>query len=100
MSDSLVLDIGGEIGALVIHTGPHMDGAEIELSPINDDCARFHNMVHPRTICGARSYSAVFPAITEGEYTVWRDSTTRAGVLTIRGGKVTEYHWDDTPSGE
>ena len=96
--DSLVLDIGGEIGALIIHTGPEMDGAEIELSPVGDDAARFHNMVHPRAVGTALVHSAVFPAVTQGEYTLWRDDHTRVGTLSIHGGEVAEHYWDDTPA--
>lgn len=93
MDDSLVLDIGGEIGALVIHADPRMDGQEIELSPADDDTARFHNMVHPRSVSGGLVHNAVFPAITQGEYTVWSDTDTRHGTVTIRGGEVTDYRW-------
>ncbi|GAB3799282.1 hypothetical protein GCM10027605_12510 [Micromonospora zhanjiangensis] len=32
---TVVLDIGGDTGALVIHTGPELLGAEIEVSPVD-----------------------------------------------------------------
>jgi hypothetical protein len=43
-SNNLVLDIGGDTGALLIHTGPELDQAEIEISPGQDPGApRRHN---------------------------------------------------------
>ena len=91
--DSLVLDIGGEIGALVIHADAALDGAEIELSPVGADANRFHNMVHPRRAGATTMYTAVYPAVTEGAYTVWRNKDTRHGIVNITGGQVTEYVW-------
>jgi hypothetical protein len=93
VADSLVLDIGGEIGALVIHTGPELVDAEIELSPLEHDDQRFHNMVHPRRMPDGVRHSAVFPQVKAGIYTVWRNGYTRHGVVRVAGGCVTNYHW-------
>ena len=67
---------------------------------LGGDAARFHNMIHPRTVDAALVHSAVFPAVTQGEHTLWRDEHTRVGTLSIHGGEVTEHIWDDTPSGQ
>lgn len=91
--DTLVLDIGRDIGALIIHTPPELDDAEIEISPVTDPHARTHNQVHPRRSPTGIRYSAVFPAVQAGDYTLWRDATTTHGRISIRGGTVTEYHW-------
>jgi hypothetical protein len=91
--DSLVLDIGGEIGALVIHTGREMDLAEIELSPVGADHQRFHNQVHARELPDGIRHNAVFPHVHAGTYTVWRDALTVHGTVTIAGGQVTDYTW-------
>jgi hypothetical protein len=93
VNDSLVLDIGGQIGALVIHTGPELVDTEIELSPIGADDARIHNVVHPRRIPGGTRHSAVFPDVVEGTYTVWRDPTSKHGTVTVQGGQVSDYDW-------
>lgn len=93
-SDSLVLDIGGDIGALIIYTGPELVDTEIDLSPEGDDDARFHNMVHPRQLGSTVVFTAVYPAVEAGTYTVWRDRTTRQGSVTITGGHVTEHRWN------
>jgi hypothetical protein len=92
--DSLVLDIGGDIGALVIHTGPELDEAEIEISPGRDATVRrSHNQVHARRSGQGTTYSAVFPSVPAGEYTVWHHDGTPQGWVAIRGGQVTEHHW-------
>jgi hypothetical protein len=92
--DSLVLDIGGDIGALLIHTGADRAENEIEISPGRPDpgSSRTHNVVHARhSRHGATTYSAVFPQLASGDYTVWRDRATPHGTVTIHGGQITEY---------
>ncbi|HEX5402217.1 MAG TPA: hypothetical protein VFX16_07945 [Pseudonocardiaceae bacterium] len=90
MTDSLVLDIGGDIGALVIHTEPELAETEIELSPVGAT-TRSHNVVHPRHHGSGVTHSAVFPQLTAGTYTVWRDAVTPHGTVTVTGGQVAEY---------
>lgn len=91
-ADSLVLDIGGAIGALVIHTDAGRNGAEIEISPTSDPAARrSHNVVHAHHNRHGVQHSAVFPDVTEGTYTVWADATTPHGTVTVHGGQVSDY---------
>ena len=91
---SMLLDIGGDFGALIIHTGPEHNEVEIEISPYDDGTARTHNQVHARHNQHGTSYSAVFPSVAAGEYTIWRQDDTPQGSVTIHGGQVTEHHWD------
>jgi hypothetical protein len=90
--DSLVLDIGGTIGALVIHAGPELSEQEIEISPADRDIPREHNVVHARRDRYRTAYTAVFPSVPEGDYTVWRRDGSPHAVVSIRGGEVTEHH--------
>lgn len=94
MTDSLVLDIGGHIGALVIHAGPELAEQEIEISPTTADpgAHREHNVVHARRGRDRTAYTAVFPSVAAGDYTVWRRDGAPHAVVTIRGGAVTEHH--------
>jgi hypothetical protein len=90
---AVVLDIGGDIGALVLYTGAEDDAAEIDISPGTDPTApRSHNQVHPRRAPAGTVYSAVYPALGAGEYTLWRDEHTPEATITIRGGQITEHH--------
>ena len=93
-SDGLILDIGGNIGALIIHTGPDLSEAEIEISPGADAATpRSHNQVHPRTNRFGTRYNAVFPGVPAGDYTIWHPSGPAKATVTIQGGHITEHHW-------
>jgi len=90
--DSLVLDIGGDVGALVLVTGPELAEQEIEISPGTDAAApRSHNQVHARRWPGGVGHTAVFPSVPAGDYTVWRDDGTPYAIVTIHGGQVTQH---------
>lgn len=87
--DMLVLDIGGDIGALMITTGPSLDEAEIEISPGTDPAAkRTHNQVHVRRYGNQVAYTAVYPTVEAGDYTVWHLDGTPYAQVTVRGGEV------------
>lgn len=90
--DSLVLDIGGTVGALVIHAGAELAEQEIEISPTDQPTRREHNVVHARQDRYRTAYTAVFPAVAEGDYTVWQHDGSPHAMVTIRGGEVTEHH--------
>jgi hypothetical protein len=90
--DSLVLEIGGSVGALVITTGPELAEEEIEISPGIDPTAhREHNVVHARRDRDVvMAYAAVFPAVDAGDYTVWNHDGSPYAVITVHGGQVTQ----------
>ncbi len=90
--DSLLLDIGGTVGALVITTGPELAEEEIEISAGVDPAERrTHNVVHPRRNRDVvMAYAAVFPTVTAGEYTVWNHDGSPYAVVTVHGGQVTQ----------
>ena len=88
--DNLVLDIGGDTGALVIHAPADRDQAEIEISPAGSD-ARSHNVVRARATGGGTRYAAVFPALPTGDYVVWQDAAAAAGTITVHGGQVASF---------
>jgi hypothetical protein len=88
-ADNLLLDIGADTGALIIHASPDRDQDEIEISPAGTSGARTHNVVRARRTPAGIHYAAVFPALPAGDYIVWRDTVTAAGLATIAGGQVT-----------
>jgi hypothetical protein len=97
---AVILDIGGDIGALVLYTDASDDEAEIDISPGTDPTAtRSHNQVHPRRAPAGTVYSAVYPSLPAGRYTIWRDESTAEAVVTIHGGQITE-HVLSAPLGE
>lgn len=87
---SVVLDIGGTIGALIIYTDGSQAGREIEISPLGQDTNRSHNVVHERLLNGRTIFAAVFPSVEQGRYTVWQTGSIPASEIEIEGGKVAE----------
>jgi hypothetical protein len=92
--DDLVLDIGADTGALVIRAAIDRDQAEIEISPVNGEQGRTHNIVRRREAPSGAVYAAVFPAVPAGDYVVWRDADTAAGTVTVDGGRVASFRLD------
>jgi hypothetical protein len=93
-SGSVVLNVGPGIGALVLHVPADLDRREIEISSHASPAARrTHSQVRERRTAGRVQYAAVYPDLTAGDYTIWRDATTALGVVTIESGHVTSYDW-------
>jgi hypothetical protein len=118
---SVVLELGGVVGVLVLEATAELSGREIEISPVggtdhhhhdNDHdpdrahdhghahdhdarAHRTHSMVRERGTAAGKSYAAVYPGLAIGTYTVWRDRDTPVGTVTIDGGRVTRYRWPD-----
>jgi hypothetical protein len=93
---SVVLELGGSIGALILQAdGAHL-GWEIEISPVarhgDPEPVRTHSMVRERDTVPP-TYDAVYPELAEGEYTIWRDHDTPAGTVTITGGQVSTFRF-------
>ena len=88
-----VLDIGDDIGALVLLTPQHLVGQEIEVSPVDDDKRRTHTEVHLRTVGGRTIGVAVYPSLPEGRYRIWDADPVRQHQVPIVGGQVAEVDW-------
>jgi hypothetical protein len=91
--ESVVLDIGQDIGALMIYTDPTLRGREIEVSPVGSAATRVHVEVLERWVNGRQVFAAVFPTLHEGSYNIWQHSTKPSGTASITGGKVTTMDW-------
>ncbi|MGA8115518.1 MAG: phospholipase [Actinocatenispora sp.] len=97
---TVVLDIGGDIGALVVHTDATELGREIEISDATrPEAPRTHSAVRERIIGARSSHCAVYPQVPAGRYLLWDDADTPAGEVTVTGGRVTEYRWAAPPPG-
>jgi hypothetical protein len=93
-----ILDIGGDVGALLISTDLQMVGAEVEIYPADRPDARTHTAIHRREVGSTVSASGLFPALDAGSYRLLRAKgaapTDADPVLTITGGEVTTHRWD------
>jgi hypothetical protein len=96
--EHVVLDIGQDIGALIVHTEAGMLGVEVEISATGQDNRRTHKDVLEREINGGPAYTAVFDKIREGTYTLWVDNVARARDVVVTGGAVAELDWSAEPA--
>ncbi len=92
---AVVLDIGGDVGALVLHARGLPIGQEIELAPVDGSTTPVHVAIVPRPVpAGGVLPTAVFGSLTEGPYDVWLRPRDRDHAVALRinvvGGAVTE----------
>jgi len=88
-----VVDIGGDIGALVVNTDASLDEREIEITPVGSH-ARTHTVVRARHLPdGGIVYAGVFPAVPAGEYTLLALGTRPDSNVAVTGGEVTQIEW-------
>jgi hypothetical protein len=117
---AVLLDIGGDIGAVVITMPVGMLGVEVEIAPVggrahghshhdhDHDHGHPHPHAHPHLVHvgvvnrprdgrgGAPVPTAVFGEVREGEYEVYeRPDGPTALVVSVRGGAVTELVWPE-----
>jgi hypothetical protein len=95
--EHVVLDIGGDVGALIINTHAGMHGLEVEISATGQDDCRTHKDVLEREINGRPAYTAVFDKLQEGTYTLWVDDFARAREVLVSGACVAELDWSGAP---
>ena len=89
---SVVMNLGGDIGALIIEAGRAQLGSEIEISPAAGG-TRTHSMVRERLTRPDPRYDAVYPDLAAGEYTIWRDARTPTATVAVVGGQITHFAW-------
>lgn len=93
---TVMLNIGGGIGALIIHTPGRLHGHEIEVSPAARPDERTHAAVRARYVRGGVTFCVVLDALPEGRYTLWQRGDVPVAEVAIRGGAVTEFTWPGT----
>jgi hypothetical protein len=89
----VAIDIGGDIGALIVHTDPEMHGVEIEISAAGEDNNRTHKQVLERKLSDRPAFTAVFDGLPAGRYTLWVDDEPRAWEVEIEGARIAELDW-------
>lgn len=89
----VMVDIGEDAGALIIHSNSDLQGTEIEISPVGTNALRQHVAVLKRTINGRTIWAAVFPSLTPGAYSLWRPGRPSPDQVSISAATVTEVDW-------
>ena len=90
-----VLDIGDDVGALVLYTSVELVGAEIEISPDGEPDRRRHVAVHPRQYPGGTAYAAVYYGLEAGSYQLWAADGSVALTVSVEGNTITEAMWPE-----
>lgn len=84
-----ILDIGEDIGALLLHVPAHHLEEEIHVAPLDDPDHRTHTVVREHPLPGGRhAVAALFPTLTAGKYQIIGYDIA----VSILGGHVTEQH--------
>jgi hypothetical protein len=87
-TEPAVLDIGEDIGALVIYTREEFRGKEIQVSLKGSNSARLvHTAVWERRFNGRVVFAGIYPSLPVGDYIIW---THPSREITIVGGSVAE----------
>lgn len=90
---TVVLDIGGDVGSLMILTSAELAGAEIEISPVGHAEARTHIAIRERLAPGGTRWAGIFPGLKTGHYTVWDLTGQPASTVEVIGGQVSQLDW-------
>lgn len=88
-----MLDIGGEVGALVVYLAALPATGELHACPISDPVrptARFHTGVHQRVMHDTTAWVAIFPEVVEGAYHLLDDGGSPMADVAVTGGQVRE----------
>jgi hypothetical protein len=96
--EHVVLDIGGDTGALIIHADPDCHDLQIEICPAGaQDAKREHQHVLERPMPGQTMYAAVFGGLRAGRYTLFTNDVVRERDVLIEGATVMTLDWRTKP---
>ena len=92
---TVVLDIGGHMGALVLYTPPELEGEEIEIRPAGMAWDGTHVAVRERRLPGGPCWAAVFGPLRQGTYDTRTKGEPGSPVTRaeVTGGAVATAHW-------
>ena len=95
--EHVVLDLGGDFGALIVHADPDCHDLQIEITPAGEeDGKREHQHILERPMPGQTMYAAVFGGLRKGRYTLFTHDEVRQRDVEIEGGGVTTVDWRAT----
>ena len=96
----VVLDIGGDIGALLVYLPESFAGTEIYISVADGSDPFTHTGVHPRGEGEHRRQTAVYPELTTGDYQLRHpgDGSALGPVVHVQGGALAELDLVDLPA--
>jgi len=90
---SVLIDVGADAGALLIHTGASRVGEEIEVEPLEWSGRRTHVAVLTRRVGDRIAHAAVFASLRAGEYAVLNPDGSEAARVRVPAAGVGELDW-------
>jgi hypothetical protein len=89
---SVLVDIGGDIGAAIVATPAPFVGSEIEIRRCGAPWNGAHVAVRSRLVSGGEVHAALFPALGQGNYEVRLrgDAESPVATVIVEGGRVSE----------
>jgi hypothetical protein len=94
--ESLILDIGGDVGALVLYADASCLGQEIDITRAGLPRSHHtHTMIRRRRSLDKELVAGVYPELESGTYTVWGLDGNALAEVVIDGGQVTEFDAGD-----
>lgn len=87
---SVLIDIGGDVGAAIVSTSAALVGSEIEIRRARTSWDGTHVAVRERRVAGGALHAALFPGLECGTYEirVRDDADGPTATLTVEGGRV------------
>lgn len=87
------VDVGENVGALLLRSVSEREGLEVEIVSKGDPARRTHVWVLPRSVGSAVTYAALFPSLVAGTYLVLEPDGTDASEVVVAPGRVTVADW-------
>ena len=89
---SVLLDIGGDVGAAIVRTPASLVGSEIEIRRCDAAWDGTHVAVRDRHVSGGVVHAALFSGLGRGDYEIRLKGDTGgpSATLIVEGGRVSE----------
>lgn len=92
--EHVVLDIGGDVGALIVHADADQHDLQIEICRSGEEAGkREHQHILERPMPGQTMYAAVFGGLRAGRYSLLTHGAIRQRDVVISGAAVTTLDW-------
>jgi hypothetical protein len=91
--ESVVLDIGGDIGAVILYTDADLRGREFEIGLRSTPDQHTHVEVLERIVDGASIFAATYYGLREGEYVLRSEDGSVLDEVMVKGGEVATVDW-------
>ena len=89
-ADALVLDIGADTGALVVHAPAAWLGAELDVTALGEPRSHHRHLLVRRLRAATDVIAGVLPSLPAGLYAVWGPTGEIVASVAVAAGSVTE----------